>query len=304
MRERAPNVTMNSVALYYDNSLISNPDNWFSEFNYFTNSGAFNLFCIKTPHELKLQIAIIQEQALKADIGVALIFEFHGSTKGLHIGDEILHWDELAIVLCQLNLACRNQVYSLFATCFASQLGIEFQDPPKMFIVGEVRAPINFAVFPEEEFYEWEVEEFVHPFIKRWLSGDKSNMDDLFTKIFATRGDRNVCWINCYGQWDTLRQKTYKMLNQKVLGNWAILNQHLRSQKINIQKRIGRCPRAKDYREHKSQILKIEYYKLLLSQIFDQFFMIDVYPENATKYIPDQDYSDIEFLILLHNNQS
>lgn len=300
MRDRVLNVTMNSVALFYDQSIISNPDDRFSEFKYFERSGAFNLFSVSSPLELKQQISTIVKQATKEDIGIGLIFEFHGSMKGMHIGDEILPWKELGMLLYQLNICCRNQVYCLFATCFAAQIGVVFQDPSTIFSSTAARAPINFAVFPEEEIYEGEVAEFGHPFIKRWLSVDKSNMDDLLRNIFEDRENRRVSWISCYGQWDTIREKTYAMLDQKILGSQAILNKYLRSQKSELRKKIGRLPKAVDYRERKSELLKIDRYKLLLEQMFNQFFMIDLYPENAEKYQPIMDFSDIEELIARH----
>lgn len=302
MRNKTMTTTMNCVVALFDTKLHRNPYDYYGHLKYSKHGEGFSYHAIPNAKEYLNFWEQLIAKASKNEIGVGIILEFHGSQRGLHIGDDIIIWKQITNLVSKLNLACRNQVYVIFATCYASKVGKEQVNPAIVFGNETIRAPSCYTIFPREEVKVEEVNKLLMPFVERWLSQETDTLDDVFIKLFQHGDGRYFLWTSCFSLWDDLRSYYTTFISRKMLGDSAILNQHLRSQKKSLKKRLGKQPSPTNYRDLKKEVLSIDFHKYLAKRFFDQFFMIDLYPENALKYQPVMDFSDIEELIEIHSS--
>ena len=143
---------------------------------------------VATKKRLFELLAEIKRDALDGIIFPWIHIEGHGNLKGLSVGrgadKTIVKWEDLGVELRKINVATKNNLMLVAATCHGSNLfkGIRVAD----------RAPFFGFIAPIKEVTEQEVEEGFNTFYQRILNSDQ--FDEAMLDLCGARNGGKPCF--------------------------------------------------------------------------------------------------------------
>jgi len=213
-----------------------------------------------------------------------LHFEAHGNEDGLGCPNEngkieSLSWDELTEPLQRLNLATCCNLIVVVAACigFAGILALA-RGP---------RAPAVAIVGPEAPIEVGRLFEGAKEIYRRWMD-DNPNLTDIVNS--ASRESGSVSF-----DWEPFAVLAYDVLSKDLIISLREDQQHLRKYRIG-QLMLSHTFGSEKEIESKLSLLSLSFQKPFIQKIWDEMFMIDLFPENAEKF--GVNWSEVVDLIL------
>lgn len=210
--------------------------------------------------------------AQKARMIPVLHLEAHGNEMCLGLPDdrggvEVLTWDELTEPLQRLNYATRGNLVLVVAACIGFA-GIKAlcRGPlaPAIALVGP-NAPImsDSLLSGTKEFYQ------------RWMNGDHSFAD---IAACASRRSGSVSFA-----WEPFAILAYDALAQQLIISMRKNEQEKQADRIRERMFEETCLSSAEI-EDRLSLLTQDLHTQLIQRMWDEMFMIDVYPENKERF--------------------
>jgi len=210
--------------------------------------------------------------AKKYNMIPVLHIEAHGNQDGLGCPDdngqiELLSWDELTESLQELNLATGCNLVFVVAACIGFA-GIQA-------LVRGPRAPAIAIVGPDAEIGVGHLFEGTKEFYRRWMDKDP-NLTDIVKS--ASRETGSVAF-----DWEPFAVLAYDALAEHLIISMREDQQHMRKCRIR-QLMINKTCGSEEEIEKKLSLLSPSFQKPLIQNMWDEMFMIDLYPENEKRF--------------------
>ncbi len=213
-----------------------------------------------------------------------LHIESHGGEEGL-VGPnengeiELLSWNELTGPLQRLNLATHCNLIVVVASCigFAGILAL----------VRGPRAPAVALVGPEAKIAVGQLFEGTKEIYRRWMD-DNPNLTNIVDS--ASRESGTVSF-----DWEPYPVLAYDALSEHLIISLREDQQYLQKCRIRQLMLRNACGSEKEI-ESKLSLISPSFQKPLIQKMWDEMFMIDLYPENAKRF--GANWSDVIDLIL------
>jgi hypothetical protein len=213
-----------------------------------------------------------------------LHLEAHGNEDGLGCLNEngnieSLSWDELTEPLQRLNLATRCNLIVVVAACigFAGILAL----------VRGPRAPAVAIVGPDAPIEVGRLFEGTKEIDRRWMD-DNPNLTDIVNS--ASRESGSVLF-----DWEPFTVLAYDVLSEHLIISLRDDQQHLRKCRIR-QLMLSHAFGSEEEIENKLSLLSPSFQKTLIQKMWDEMFMIDLFPENAEQF--GVDWSEVVDIII------
>jgi len=225
--------------------------------------------------------------AKKDNMIPVLHIEAHGDQDGLGCPDgnrqiELLSWDELTEPLQELNLATRCNLVFVVAACIGFA-GIQA-------LVRGPRAPAIAIVGPDAEIEVGHLFEGTKEFYRRWMDKDP-NLTDIVNS--ASRETGSVAF-----DWEPFAVLAYDALAEHLVVSMREDQQHMQKCRIR-QLMLNNTSGSVKEIENKLSLLSPSFQKPLIQNMWDQMFMIDLYPENEKRF--GVNWADVIDLIIKRN---
>lgn len=222
--------------------------------------------------------------AKKNNIIPVLHIEAHGNQDGLGCQNdngniEFLSWDELTEPLQELNLATRCNLVIVVAACIGFA-GIQA-------LVRGPRAPAIALVGPDAEIKVGHLFEGTKEFYRRWMDKDP-NLTDIVNS--ASRETGSVAF-----DWEPFAVLAYDALAEHLIISMREDQQQM--QKCRIQQlMLNNTNGSVQDTENKLSLISPSFQKPLIQKMWNEMFMIDLYPENEQRF--GVNWSDVIDLIV------
>lgn len=213
-----------------------------------------------------------------------LHIEAHGDQGGLGCKNgngqtELLSWDELTEPLQRLNLATRCNLVFVVAACIGFA-GIQA-------LVRGPRAPAIAIVGPEAEIEAGRLYEGTKEFYRRWMDKDP-NLTDVVNS--ASRETGSVVF-----DWEPFAVLAYDALAEHLIISMREDQQQMQKCRIR-QLMLNNTNGSVQEIENKLSLISPSFQKPLIQKMWDDMFMIDLYPENEPRF--GVNWSDVIDLII------
>lgn len=201
-----------------------------------------------------------------------LHIDAHGDQDGLGCPDgnggiELLSWNELTEPLQRLNLATSCNLIVVVAACIGFA-GIQA-------LVRGPRAPAIAIVGPEAQIEVGRLFAGTKEFYRRWM--DKNpDLTDIVNS--ASRETGSVAL-----DWEPFPVLAYDALAEHLIVSMREDQQHMQKCRIRQLMLNNTCGSAKEI-ENKLSLLSPSFQKPLIQNMWDEMFMIDLYPENEKRF--------------------
>jgi hypothetical protein len=210
--------------------------------------------------------------AKKFNMSPVLHIEAHGGPDGLGCPDdngqiELLSWDELTEPLQELNLATGCNLVFVVAACIGFA-GIQA-------LVRGPRAPATAIVGPDGEIEVGHLFEGTKEFYRRWMDKDP-NLTDIV--ISASRETGSVAV-----DYEPFAVLAYDALAEHLIISMREDQQHMRKCRIRQLMLNNTCGSEEEI-EKKLSLLSPSFQKPLIQNMWDEMFMIDLYPKNEKRF--------------------
>jgi hypothetical protein len=221
----------------------------------------------------KAQVIQTIEQARacaeRSNMVPVLHLEAHGGNAGLGLpdGSELLTWGELTTPLQQLNLATRCNLVVVVAACVGFA-GIQaLRRGP--------RAPAIALVGPDAPVMSHDLLRGATEFYRRWMD-PSPNLQDIAAS--ASQAARTV----------TFELEPFAVLFHEVLVEWLIVSlrpaERLRRTEHMRQRLLAETSLSASEVEDRLASVPLSLLPETLQQVWDQMFMIDLYPRNRERF--------------------
>lgn len=234
--------------------------------------------------EVVSSIECVTNLAKNSNTIPVLHLESHGDENGLggpgvNGGMELLSWDELTEPLQQLNLETRCNLIVVVAACigFAGiQALVRGPRAPAIALVGP-DAPINDSslLYGTKEIY------------RRWMDNDP-RLDEI--AISASREAGTVSF-----EWEPFAVLAYDALAERLIFSMRQAQQRMQVNRIR-QRMLEENRWSTVEIERRLSLLSPSLQAILMQQLWDEMFMIDLYPENRERF--EVNWSEIVDLVL------
>jgi len=161
----------------------------------------------------KLLDDIIADAKLNRSIPI-LIFDGHGTKKGLSIGDEIYQWENLCIRLREINILTKNNLVVLFASCYSSAI---YQN---IISLSDV-TPFYYSFAPLEKISQSEISTIITKVITGIISGNGSDefVGDSTEKLVIYSSEKYLYKIFCILKSETTSSKKFHLWTNEFIDN-------------------------------------------------------------------------------------
>lgn len=225
-----------------------------------------------TKGDVLSSIARATNLAKKSGMIPVLHLEAHGNEDCLglpdgHGGSEVLTWDELTEPLQKLNLATRCNLVVVVAACIGFGGIKAFRRGP--------RAPAVALVGPNATITSGSLLSGMKEFYERWMGGNHS-----FAEIAASasRKTGTVAFA-----WEPFAVVAYDALAEQL-----IISMRPHEQQMQVQRLRRRMVEQNGWSaveiEKRLSLLTPSLRAELIQRLWDEMFMIDLYPENRKKF--------------------
>lgn len=216
-----------------------------------------------------------------------LHIEAHGDQEGLGCQNangqiELLSWDELTEPLQALNLATRCNLVFVVAACIGFA-GIQA-------LVRGPRAPAIAIVGPGDEIEVGRLFAGTKEFYRRWMDKDP-NLTDIVNS--ASRETGSVSF-----DWEPFAVLAFDALAEHLIISMREDQQHMQKCRIRQLMHNNTNWSAQEI-ENKLSLISPTFRKPLIQKIWDDMFMIDLYPENKQRF--SVNWSNVIDLIIERN---
>lgn len=252
----------------------------------YTNSSiATEYFLIKSKGDLTFALKKIKEDTLNGTYPLIHISS-HGGPEGLLLPSKgRLHWNELSYYLQEINLRCRNNLFVVFACCEGAYIALPMIDS---MLVNKVkpRAPVFGYIAPVTEIKFEQIEMGYLAFYRELL---RSFSTKTFTLDNGIEGLNRVAEgiIQCYSCVQLFRDVVDSALKndfKKYENNLALDTRIFKLLDDQFQK-TGVLPNPQNYTKLRSVLLQEEFYIQFFNNLRLNYFMIDLYPKNDSRFI-------------------
>ena len=242
-----------------------------------------------TKQEVILAVERATNRAKQSAMVPVLHLEAHGNEFGLAPSNannaEFLRWDELTEPLQALNMATRCNLIVVIAACtgFAGILAL----------VGGPRAPAVALVGFDAEVMPSNLLEGTKEFYRRWMNGN-TELEEIAASASQQAG--------ILFEPEPFATLAYESMVEQQIISMRPREQRLRIERIRQQMLAETQFSAADI-EHRLKHLPSILPAVKLQQIWDEMFMIDLYPENRERFGVDMS-AIIELIVSGSNRQS
>lgn len=192
---------------------------------------------------------------------------------------ELLSWDELTEPLQELNLATHCNLVFVVAACIGFA-GIQA-------LVRGPRAPAIAIVGPDAEIEVGRLFEGTKEFYRRWMDKDP-NLTDIVNS--ACRESGSVAF-----DWEPFAVLAYDALAEHLIVSMREDQQQMQKCRIR-QLMLNNTNGSVQEIENKLSLISPSFQKPLIQKMWDEMFMIDLYPENEQRF--GVNWSDVIDLII------
>lgn len=283
-----------ALVIFYDPSLSPTFTDRLSEVKYSAQKVHMPYHEIALTSETRLlaQLSQISDECKKFSHGPCIHFECHGNLQGLLVNEKILLSHVLiGKYLSRINVSCRNNLWVTFSTCYATAIVSPLLD--SAFTPGYpdgavVRSPLFMLVAPDGKVEEAEIEAAIIPMLIRLTSTDSgqfTSIDPELRTVFDLRDKRLYRNLNspaiCSSLIDSFVSDLksnrfsgpvgFRSIFMSICDQRRILNGGI---EISHSEKQRTWKFLLDRRVYDSQYVKIQ----------EEFFMIDLFPDNASRF--------------------
>ncbi len=274
----------NKFFFIFSTNDVSRIDDHFSEFKYtcLRKNIKYKNIEINSKREFIEFMRELEIECKESGVQPFIHFECHGTENGLILKSKAkVFWNELANFLTKINIACKNNLFVTFSTCFGGNLTFPVIDKAVQKI--ECRTPVYGLIGPLTEISYGDARECYDEFFATIINENSldTGIEKLVTKLREKTG---VITLSCEGLLRKLFDINLKMELERKFKSKIQFNAWLSNQRTNHFRRTGRYLSDNELDQlaeiSSSKKFYLEYYQNLHSK----FLMLDLYPENKHRF--------------------
>lgn len=257
------------------------------------------LFCelidVVTKADFENTIANIVQNCQVNGVLPYIHFECHGSSEGVSLkSGECYNWDDFGDYLIRINIACKNNLFVSMASCFGGYLSLPTL---KNILIGKVqRAPVCGFLGPNGEIEYNKLETgFTEYFNELLVSYDFNAAIDLLNRhsLYPQGYNINTCqYLFKHVMDDFISKNLTERFSSKVKYDSKIYE--LLMQRFRL---TGYYPIETDFIKLTKELKDKQFYINFFNDTAKKYFMIDLYPENKSRFALIKDINNWEVLL-------